>query len=280
MEFAKHRLLSAIAKSALPSMSRILMARVMASAVQYCELGCCLLQGKGAGTGWDIELEARVASHFIRTQSPILMDVGANFGGWSTSMLRCFPDCSRLLMIEPQARCIQALNDIRFPPKEIIPAAVSDRSGDATLFSAQPGWGAASLFERRDSFFSALPQSETAVSTTTLDAIIEGTGLSTIDFMKMDIEGGELFALKGAERSLERRVINALSFEFGSGNLNSRTFFRDFWDLLSSSGFVIYRILPGGRLFQVGKYYEDIEYFRGVTNYVASIIPPNSAGNT
>jgi FkbM family methyltransferase len=279
MKFAKHKLLSAIAKSALPSISSILMTRVTAFAVQYGELGCCLLQGKGAGTGWDIESEARVASHFIYTQSPILMDVGANFGSWSTSMLRYFPDCSRLLMIEPQARCIQALNEIRFPRKDIIPAAVSDRSGDATLFSAQPGWGAASLFERRDSYFSALPQTGTAVAATTLDAIIEGMELSTIDFMKMDIEGGELFALKGADRSLERRVINAFSFEFGSGNLNSRTFFRDFWDLLSPNGFVIYRILPGGRLFQIREYYEDIEYFRGVTNYVASIFPPKTIGS-
>jgi FkbM family methyltransferase len=270
------RVLSAIAKSALPTMSRLLMTRATAGAVQYGELGCCLLQGKGAGTGWDIASEARAAARFIRTQSPVLVDAGANFGDWSTSMLKIFPDCSRLLLIEPQARCVQALNNIEFPRKDIVPVAISDRPGRATLFSAQPGWYGASLLERRDSPFSDLPQSETAISVKTLDEVIEGMGLSSIDFMKMDIEGMELFALKGAQRSLERGVINSFSFEFGSSNLNSRTFFHDFWDLLSPRGFVIYRILPGGRLLQVKKYHEDIEYFCGASNYVASMSPPNS----
>jgi FkbM family methyltransferase len=276
MDFARHRFLSAIAKSALPTMSRMLMTRVTAAALQYGELGFCLLQGKGAGAGWDIESETRAAARFIGTPTPALLDVGANFGSWSTSLLKMFPDCSRLLMVEPQARCIQALNDIPFPRKEIVTAAVSDRAGQATLFTAESGWIAASLFERRDTFFAAMPQSGTAVSIKTLDDIIEGAGLASIDFMKMDIEGGELLALKGAQRSLERRAIKALSFEFGSGNLNSRTFFRDFWDLLSPRGFTIYRILPGGGLFRVEKYYEDVEYFRGVTNYVASLSPPNA----
>jgi hypothetical protein len=52
--------------------------------------------------------------------------------------------------------------------------------------------------------------------------------------MKMDIEGHELFALRGAKRALARGVIRPLSFEFGTGNINSRTFFRDYWDLLTS----------------------------------------------
>jgi FkbM family methyltransferase len=276
MDSATHRFLSTIAKSALPAMSRMLMTRATAGAVQYGELGCSLLQGKGAGTGWDIASEARAAARFIRTRAPILMDVGANFGEWSTSMLELFPDCSRLLLIEPQARCIQALSKIQFPRKHIVPVALSDRPGRATLFSAQPGWCAASLFERRDSQFSALRQSETAVAMRTLDDIVEEAGLLSIDFMKMDIEGVELFALKGAQRCLERRVVNALSFEFGSSNLNSRTFFHDFWDLLSPRGFTIYRILPGGKLFEVKQYYEDIEYFCGASNYVASLSPPNS----
>ena len=77
MDFSRHRFISAIAKSALPMMSRILMTRATATAVQYGELGCCLLQGKGAGTGWDIDSEARAASRFVHNRSPVLMDVGA-----------------------------------------------------------------------------------------------------------------------------------------------------------------------------------------------------------
>jgi hypothetical protein len=88
--------------------------------------------------------------------------------------------------------------------------------------------------------------------------------------MKMDIEGHELSALRGAANALGTGVIRALAFEFGSGNINSRTFFRDYWELLTKShNYRIRRVLPGGRLLPVDRYSEELEYFRGVTNYVA-----------
>ena len=76
---------------------------------------------------------------------------------------------------------------------------------------------------------------------------------------------------KGAARTLERGGISALTFEFGSGNVNSRTFFRDFWELLSGHGYRIERIIPGGRTVPVDNYGEELEYFRGATNYIATL---------
>ncbi len=89
--------------------------------------------------------------------------------------------------------------------------------------------------------------------------------------MKMDIEGHELLALRGAEQALKSRRIGALAFEFGSSDINSRTFFRDFWDLLGAHGFSIARITPSGKAIALLDYYEDCEYFRGATNYIAEL---------
>lgn len=107
----------------------------------------------------------------------------------------------------------------------------------------------------------------------TLDSVIASERIEFVDFAKLDIEGHELFALRGAREALAERRIGALSFEFGSGNVNSRTFFRDYWDLLIPAGFRISRITPGGRRVPVPVpvYYEDLEYFRGVSNYVAEL---------
>jgi hypothetical protein len=102
-----------------------------------------------------------------------------------------------------------------------------------------------------------------------IDSFMGAHAIQSVDFMKMDIEGHELFALRGAARALARGAIRAMSFEFGSGNINSRTFFRDYWDLLTRHGYEIYRVLPRGRTLRIFRYDEDLEYFRGVSNYVA-----------
>jgi FkbM family methyltransferase len=264
--------LGAIAKSVLPVVSGVFMNRVTGQIIHYNELGSCLIQGKGSGAGWDISSEVAVAASLVKTRTPVLLDVGANFGTWSTAMLKLFPSCANLVLVEPQNECLQALTEIDCDNKLIIPCAVSDQPGQMNFYTAerQAGWAAASLFERHETYFSEVAQRKLVVSIRTLDDIIEENAITGVDFMKMDIEGAELLALKGAEASFRSGKIKAISFEFGSGNINSRTFFRDFWDFLSQHGFAISRVLPGGKTLRIKEYYEDLEYFRGVTNYVAT----------
>ena len=261
------------AKVALPFVSRLFASRFANCMVRYNELASCLIQGKGSGEGWDMAAEVSIAASFVKTKTPVLMDVGANFGLWSSGMLELFPQCVMLLMVEPQPKCLETLAKCKFPHKVIFPCAVADEPGNLSFFTAarDGGWGAASLFERFDTYFSAAQQQESVVPVMTLDEIIEHSHISTVDFMKMDIEGAEFLALKGAEASIRDGRIKALSFEFGSGNINSRTYFRDLWDFLTHYGFSIFRILPGGNILRIEEYYEDLEYFRGVTNYVATL---------
>jgi len=110
---------------------------------------------------------------------------------------------------------------------------------------------------------------EVTVNIITIDEVVEREGIQSIDFMNMDVEGHELAVLRGAKKSLDAGIIKALSIEFGACNLNSRTFFYDFWDLLIPLGYRFYRITPGGTLLKVDEYYEDLEYFRAATNYIA-----------
>jgi hypothetical protein len=107
------------------------------------------------------------------------------------------------------------------------------------------------------------------VAVVRLDDVIAELHLQTVDFVKMDIEGGELDALHGATTSLPAGAIRALSFEFGINNIDSRTFFRDFWDLLNPLSFSIFRIAPGGTLIHIREYREELEYFKIVSNYIA-----------
>jgi FkbM family methyltransferase len=269
----KKRILGGVAKSVLPLVAGISMNPFSRHLIRYCELGSNLIQGKGTGSGWDLASEVSVAASLVKTRAPTLLDIGANFGAWSKLMLELFPHCLKLILVEPQPQCVDSLSRINFPNKLIYPCAVSDRKGEMNFFTPErkQGWAAASLFERRDTCHSEIKQSRTMVPVRKLDDIIQENHLAAIDFMKLDVEGAELLALKGVEASLRCRKIKAISFEFGSGNINSRTFFRDFWDFLMPYGFCIARILPGGKMLRIDEYDEDLEYFRGVTNYVATI---------
>jgi hypothetical protein len=87
-----------------------------------------------------------------------------------------------------------------------------------------------------------------------------------IDFLKLDVEGHELSILRGASRLLAEGRVSMLQFEFGPANIYSRTYFYDFWSLLSGS-FDLYRIIPRG-IVPVRFYGEHHEVFL-TTNYLA-----------
>jgi FkbM family methyltransferase len=229
-----------------------------------------LIIGKGSGSGWD-KGEQVVAANLLKAgniSEPTIIDCGGNVGEWTREVrVNLGSDRGRWVVIEPQPACIERLRLL--PNVEIVEAGAGERASDMVLYSDAETSGTASLHDRADSFMRGRTKTAIQVPIVTIDSIVADKKLDRVDFMKMDIEGHELFALKGAKQSLSSGVIKALSFEFGSGNVNSRTFFRDFWDFLTPLGFQIYRIIPGGRVVRINAYYEDLEFFRGVSNYIA-----------
>lgn len=265
-------LLNRIGKALAKPLSRLVANSTTARLSQLADDYVCILLGKGAGTGWAFEAEIKAATSVVRHPSPIIFDVGANVGEWSLLMQRGCPPLSRFFLFEPQPECQKLIEQKRIPNSTLIPCAVSSVAHETIeLFVSSGTSGIASLHQRRDSYFDDIEFSSVDVSTVTIDDVVEEYGLGCIDLLKMDVEGHELSVLKGAMGSLQAGRIRALAFEFGSGNINSRTFFHDFWDLLTPLGFSIHRILPSGRLMVIEAYYEDCEYFRGVTNYIATL---------
>ena len=87
--------------------------------------------------------------------------------------------------------------------------------------------------------------------------------------MKLDVEGHELDVLRGAVRMLESQKIKMISFEFGSCNLDSRTYFQDFFYFFKEIGMsTLFRITPSGYLSPIKEYQEIYEQFR-TTNFIA-----------
>jgi len=93
-------------------------------------------------------------------------------------------------------------------------------------------------------------------------------GSENIDFVKLDIEGHELDALNGFGDAL--KFIKVIQFEFGGCNIDTRTFWQDFWYFFTENNFVLYRITPFG-ITKIKKYRELDEFF-STTNFLAKRI--------
>jgi len=234
-----------IARSLAPALSRIYLTFGLTRSVRKLIAFLNYTLGLGAGMGWQLDSEVAVALDCIQNPEPVVFDVGANVGEWS-ALYRARMSRGRLFLFEPQPSCQQAIIAKNIPNAELIKTAVGRERGSLTLYSSSATDGSASLHQRKDSFFEDRVYSGQTVDVISLDQFIADRGIQTVDFIKFDIEAHELEALAGLKESLASRKVKAFSFEFGGGNINSRTAFRDFWHLLSPN-YSLYIITPSGK---------------------------------
>lgn len=83
-----------------------------------------------------------------------------------------------------------------------------------------------------------------SVEAVKLDDYIREKNISSVYFMKMDIEGHEPFALRGAKEGLQRGVFKYIQFEYGGCNIDSRTYLKDFFDIFQGLPYRIGKLHP------------------------------------
>jgi FkbM family methyltransferase len=206
----------------------------------------------------------------------IFIDIGASKGEYTNAVLSRYPDIETY-MFEP-SKAYKELYKNSFKKMKNIHIehlALSDKTGKQILYSNNYGSELGSLFKRRlDHFLIDFNKTET-IKTIRFDEYWKTTDIyknnpnSIIDYVKLDIEGNELWALEGFGKIIHN--VGIIQFEFGGANIDSRTYFQDFWYFFNNKNkdkdFTIYRISPKG-LIQIIKYSESDEFFL-TTNYIA-----------
>jgi FkbM family methyltransferase len=228
----------------------------------------------GMNHGWvDLDVDGEIP--FLRRlraevgeKEIVIFDVGANEGQYASKALTIFGDLADLHCFEPSPLAIPILTKSVEGKRNVHvhPFGLGETEAVRVLYATHPG-GTGSSLDRKDFPGSRWFYDKTEkVRIRTLDDLSAELGLKRIDLLKIDTEGHELSVLRGAEKMIREGRVSRIQFEFGEGSVAARTFWLDFF-LLLSPRYRLFRLLRDG-LRPIDDYRLHQEVFV-TTNYVA-----------
>lgn len=186
------------------------------------------------GEGW---LQSLLAD-----RCEVFVDVGANTGEWSAAMLQLSPR-ARGILYEPAAPALARLRE-RFSDDdriEIVDAAVSDAPGTAAFYEEPAAGETSSLVAEH----SVSGSTRREVRVVTLDEELSRRGVEHVDLLKIDAEGFDLMALRGATDALRSGRIDVVQFEYNAPWAVVGATLTAAQRLLSECGFTLYALRQG-----------------------------------
>ncbi len=226
------------------------------------------------GRGWgshtilhEVNQVKNFSTVFLNDDLQLCVDVGANKGDYTNELMRAFRD-AEIHLFEPSSRNIDFLNT-RFDKQDRVKingCGLSDSNRDIVLYSNFPGSALGSLTKRNLDHFNIKFDHSEKCKVIKFESYWKGElQEKMVDFAKLDVEGHELDVLVGFGKALP--FTKLIQFEFGGCNIDTRTYFRDFWSFFSDQKFKVYRMTPFG-LSLISRYQESDENF-STTNFLA-----------
>jgi FkbM family methyltransferase len=141
----------------------------------------------------------------------VVVDAGARIGTFAAKISAAVGDEGKVIAIEPEPRnfaCLKKnIEANRLTNVTAIQKMLWSRAQQLSLIlSSNP----ASHSAYRDAFYGSTNES-VAVEAESLDEILEDLGIGSVDFIKMDIEGSEVEAVKGMQKTLQSQVQLAIA---------------------------------------------------------------------
>ena len=183
----------------------------------------------------------------------VVFDLGANLGQYTLLAAKCVGKQGRVHSFEPSHRMFRELEfNVKLNGFSDIcilnSLAVCDTCGTAKLSRYEEGaevYGSLGCHKRTEATLTGYEQ----VTTVRLDDYVQKTQIDHVDFIKMDIEGAELLALRGAEKLLRRNDSPTILLEMADVNTDGLGYKAvETWDYLESLGYRMYRFDGGGNI--------------------------------
>jgi len=170
----------------------------------------------------------KAALYDLVKPNQVILDIGANIGETVLNMAKLTGAGGRVIGFEPdptmRAKLLKNISLNSFKNIEIEPFAVSHSPGRFKLFQ---------ICERNPAGNQILAEGEgkfSWVDAITIDSYLEKCTLAKIDLIKMDVEGFEMNALRGAEASI-KKLKPVMFIEVSEVNLRGQS--SSSWELMS-----------------------------------------------
>lgn len=165
------------------------------------------------------DFEAMLTQHYSQwlSKGSVIIDIGAHVGRHLKYFLPLAEDGGKAIAFEPIPSLYKSLLDQYSGQSafEIHNVALSDRSGKLEFVINEFAMGESGLKERIYNNPKSAKTIKINCEVKTLDSFT--TSLQKLDFIKMDIEGGEIDCLKGATETIAKfRPLIATEYGFGS----------------------------------------------------------------
>lgn len=187
----------------------------------------------------------------ILSPGKIFVDAGANFGIYTAMASKTVGEGGRVISFEPSARAFPVLrHNIAingFKNVQAFPIALAEKPGKARLYH-HSAVGSDAL--AKDSTFDPDAYAE-EIETESLDNVLRQTQLERVDVIKMDVQGAEELAMRGAnEIIISARPV--IMFEFhpeGAISLGLKP--EGAWNFLKGLGYDFFGVGQHGRATQM-----------------------------
>ena len=181
------------------------------------------------------------------------IDGGAYHGDWTKEFWDVWPDVP-VLLIEPQPACLKQLSDLaaNVPNSSVGCCALGDSSGMASFALGETNSGIRTAGSKSEGESIEVPLR-------TLDSLLGEKMNFSPDFLKLDLQGFELHALRGAKNCM--RNFEVILLEISIIRIGDVPVFREVDCFMEEQGYKIYDLIPqyyrplDGALWQIDAFY-------------------------